>query len=147
MDVDVVTEIDISRPRADVSSYATEPDNATEWYRNITSVEWSLGKPLQVGSRIAFVARFLGKTISYTYEVKEHIPEERFVMATSEGPFPMETTYEWSDTPSGGTRMSLRNRGRPSGFGSVAAPMMAAAMRRANRADLRRLKELLESSA
>ncbi|MDQ3952119.1 MAG: SRPBCC family protein, partial [Actinomycetota bacterium] len=97
-----------------------------------------------VGSRVAFVARFLGRTISYTYEVMEWEPDRRFVMATSEGPFAMQTTYTWSDA-TGGTRMTLRNRGEPSGFGKVAARVMKAAMRRANLADLRRLKEILES--
>ena len=72
------------------------------------------------------------------------IPNERFVMATSEGPFAMETTYSWTDVAGGGTRMQLRNRGRPSGFGKLAAPMMARAMRRANTKDLIRLKEILE---
>jgi hypothetical protein len=56
----------------------------------------------------------------------------------------METTYTWEDTASGGTHMTLRNRGEPSGFTSVAAPLMAAAMRRANGKDLERLKALLE---
>ena len=65
-------------------------------------------------------------------------------MNTSEGPFPMETTYAWADTPEGRTRMTLRNRGEPSGFGALAAPAMAAAMRRANRKDLRRLRTILE---
>ena len=144
MGVDVVTETAIARPRAEVAAYAADPDNARRWYRNITSVEWKSPPPLRVGSRIAFVARFLGRTIAYTYEVKEWQPGERFVMATSEGPFPMETTYEWSDA-GGGTTMTLRNRGEPSGFGKIAAPAMAAAIRRANRADLRRLKQILES--
>jgi uncharacterized membrane protein len=144
MEVDVVTEIEIARPRAEVAAYASDPDRATSWYRNIKRVEWKTEKPLRVGSQIAFVAQFLGRTIAYTYEVKEMISAERFVMATSEGPFAMETTYEWSDTPGGGSKMTLRNRGRPSGFAKMAAPMMAAAMRRANAKDLARLKEILE---
>ncbi|HEX2195585.1 MAG TPA: SRPBCC family protein [Actinomycetota bacterium] len=143
MEVDVVTEVEIARPRGEVAAFAADPDNATRWYRNIASVEWRSPPPLRVGSRIAFVARFLGRTISYTYEVKEWEPDARFVMATSEGPFAMETTYTWSDG-AGGTRMTLRNRGEPSGFGKVAAPVMRAAMRRANLADLRRLKAILE---
>jgi hypothetical protein len=78
--------------------------------------------------------------------VREHVEGERFVMATEQGPFPMETTYTWSDAQDGGTLMTLRNRGEPSGFTGVAAPLMARAMRRANGKDLRALKALLESS-
>jgi len=143
--VDVTTEIEIARPRADVAMFAADPDNAVRWYENIESVEWKTSRPLAVGSRMAFVARFLGRRLAYTYEVREHVPGERFVMSTSEGPFPMETTYAWSDAPGGGTRMTLRNRGEPSGFANLAAPLMARAMRGANRKDLKTLKELLES--
>jgi polyketide cyclase/dehydrase/lipid transport protein len=144
MAVDVVTEIDIERPRAEVAAYASDPDNATRWYENIEAVEWRSPKPLSVGSKLAFAARFLGRRLQYTYEVRDHVPGERFVMATAEGPFPMETTYEWRDSLDGGTLMTLRNRGEPSGFANIAAPVMAAAMRRANRKDLRALKALLE---
>jgi len=146
MDIDVTTEIEINRSRGEVADYAADPDKATAWYRNIKRVEWKSDKPLQLGSRIAFVAEFLGRTIAYTYEIKEMVPGERFVMATTEGPFAMETSYTWTDTPGGGTKMQLRNRGRPSGFGKVAAPMMRTAMRRANTKDLQRLKRILEAS-
>jgi hypothetical protein len=144
MSVDVTTEIHIARPRGEVAGYAVDPDNATKWYRNIKSVEWRSPKALDVGARIAFVAQFLGRTIAYTYEIKELVPNERLVMATSEGPFAMETTYSWSDSQHGGTTMVLRNRGTPSGFGKITAPLMAAAMRRANQRDLERLKHILE---
>ena len=144
MAVDVVTSTEIARPRAEVAAYAADPDHALEWYANITSVAWETPPPLGVGSRLRFVAQFLGRELAYTYEVREHVPGERFVMATAEGPFPMETTYTWADTADGGTRMTLRNAGSPSGFAKVAAPAMALAMRRANRADLARLKQVLE---
>jgi hypothetical protein len=110
-------------------------------------VEWQTEPPVAAGSRIAFVARFLGRRLEYTYEVTELVPGERLVMRTANGPFPMETTYAWADAPGGGTRMTLRNRGEPAGSSKVAAPMMAAAMRRANRKDLERLKQLLETAA
>ena len=147
MPVEVQTEVEIDRPRGEVAAYASDPDNATAWYENIKSVEWKSPKPLSVGSRIDFVAQFLGRRLAYTYEVLELVPAERFVMSTAKGPFPMETTYTWQDTPTGGTKMVLRNRGEPSGFSRVAAPMMAGAMRRANRKDLASLKALLESRA
>jgi uncharacterized membrane protein len=145
MGVDVSTEIVISRPRSEVAAYASDPDNAASWYQNIESVEWKTPKPLTVGSQVAFVARFLGRRLSYTYQVTELVPGERFVQRTSEGPFPMETTYTWEDDPAGGTRMKLRNRGEPSGFSSFAAPVMASAMRRANQKDLAQLKAILEA--
>ena len=144
MPVDVVTETTIARPRAAVAAYACDPDNATEWYENIESVEWRSPRPLAVGTRLGFVARFLGRRLDYTYEVRELVPGERFVMSTAEGPFPMETTYSFEEAGDGATRMTLRNRGEPAGFAKVAAPVMARAMGRANGHDLHRLKELLE---
>jgi uncharacterized protein YndB with AHSA1/START domain len=128
-----------------VSAYAADPTNAPEWYVNITSVSWQTPPPVQVGSRMDFVARFLGRRISYTYEVVELVPRERLVMRTQQGPFPMETTYTWTPTEPGGTLMTLTNRGEPSGFASMAGPMMERAMRRATTKDLARLKALLEA--
>ena len=144
MAVDVVTEINIARPRDEVSAFAADPSNATTWYKNIKAVEWETPPPLVVGSRVQFRARFLGRTLNYTYEVRELEPGRHFVMATAQGPFPMETTYAWEDMADGATRMTLRNRGEPSGFAAATAPVMTRAMRKANMADLRRLKALLE---
>jgi uncharacterized protein YndB with AHSA1/START domain len=143
--VDVTTRTEIDRPRSQVAAYVCDPDNATAWYQNIISVRWESSPPVEMGSRIAFVARFLGRDLTYTYEVRELLPGERLVMATAQGPFPMETTYTWEDNGSGGTRMTLRNRGEPAGFSTIAAPLLTAAMRRANRKDLARLKALLEA--
>jgi hypothetical protein len=98
-----------------------------------------------VGSRVQFVARFLGRQLQYTYEIAAFAPGERLVMRTSDGPFAMETSYTWADAGSGGTKMALRNRGKPAGFSKLVAPIMAPAMRRANRQDLRRLKAILEA--
>ena len=144
MAVDVQTEIRISCSREEVAAFAADPDNATSWYRNIKSVQWETSPPITVGSRVAFVAQFLGRRLAYTYEIRELVAGERLVMSTADGPFAMETTYSWQDAADGGTLMRLRNRGEPSGFAKVTAPMMAAAMRRANEKDLAQLKQILE---
>jgi uncharacterized protein YndB with AHSA1/START domain len=142
--VDVVTEVVIDRPCAEVAAFAGDPSNATRWYANIESVQWRTPPPVQLGSAMEFVARFLGRRLAYTYEVVEHVPGQRLVMRTAQGPFPMETTYTWEVVDANRTRMTLRNRGEPAGFGKVAAPVMAAAMHRANQKDLATLKRILE---
>ncbi|WP_329476384.1 SRPBCC family protein [Kribbella sp. NBC_01484] len=145
MTVDVLTEIVIDRPVRVVAEYVADPTHAPKWYANIESVRWRTRPPVVVGSRLDFVAHFMGRRLAYTYEITELIPYQRLVMRTAEGPFPMETSYEWSPVVGAATRMTLRNHGEPSGFAGVAAPIMAAAMRRANVKDLARLKSLLES--
>src|SRR3954451_2607121 len=144
MAVDVLSEVVIDRPCGQVAAYAADPSHAPDWYVTIASVEWLTDPPVRVGSRIAFVARFLGRRLAYTYEIVEFVPGERLVMRTAQGPFPMETTYTWEPVDPGHTRMTLRNRGEPAGFGRIAAPVMAAAMRRANDKDLAKLKRILE---
>jgi hypothetical protein len=144
MAVDVCTEVVIERPRDEVAGYAADPSNAPEWYANIESVAWRTPPPLVVGSRLDFVARFLGRRLAYTYEVVEWLPGEKLVMRTAQGPFPMETTYTWTSVGEARTRMTLRNRGEPAGFGKILAPVMAAAVRRANDNDLAAIKRILE---
>jgi len=142
--VDVSTEIVIDRPVAEVAAYTADPSSAPEWYANIESVEWKTPPPSQRGSRLAFVARFLGRTLSYTYEIVDLVPETRLVMRTAQGPLPMQTTYSWSARGDHATTMTLRNMGDPSGFSRLVSPFMSAAVRRANRKDLARLKSILE---
>jgi uncharacterized membrane protein len=144
MTVDVCCQILIARSRDEVAAYAADPDNVPEWYVNIRSVEWKTSRPVRVGSQIAFAAEFLGRRLAYTYEIVALEPGERLVMSTSEGPFPMETSYRWEFAPGGSTRMTLRNRGEPTGFSRLVAPFMAMAIRRANMKDLARLKQILE---
>jgi uncharacterized membrane protein len=142
--VDVSTEVVIRRPVSQVAAYACDPENATAWYANIKLVEWRTPKPLRVGSQVAFTAHFMGRKLAYTYEIVEWIPNEKFVMRTADGPFPMETTYLWESVSENETRMILKNRGTPSGFSKIFAPFMEMAMRRENQKDLARLKRLLE---
>jgi hypothetical protein len=145
MAVDVTTEIVIARPRDEVAAFAVDPDRIALWYVNIRAIEWRTPPPLAVGTRLALAADFLRRRLEYVYEVVEHVPGERFVMRSVDGPFPMETTYAWRDATPGHTAMSLRNRGAPAGFSRLLAPLVTIAMRRANGRDLALLKAILEA--
>jgi uncharacterized protein YndB with AHSA1/START domain len=139
MSVDVVTDIEINRPRSEVAEYVSNPDNATAWYENIKKVEWKSAKPLKVGSQVAFEAEFMGQKLEYTYAITEYEPGELLVMQATSGPYQMQTTYKFSDTPSGGTRMELHNLAH--------SPEMASGIEQENRKDLARLKSALERKA
>jgi hypothetical protein len=142
--VDVQTEILIRRARGEVATYAANPDNAPQWYENIHSAQRLTTGPIDVGSKVDFTAKFLGRELNYTYEFIEYVPGEKLVMRTAQGPFPMETTYTWAEV-SGGTRMTLGNTGKPSGFSRLAGLFMAPMIRRATRKDLQKLKSILEA--
>lgn len=145
MPVDVLVDTLIDRPLHEVSAFAGDPSNAPEWYANIKRVEWQTEPPMRVGSRVAFVAWFLGRQLEYVYEIVELVPGERLVMQSDGKPFPMRTTYTWERVGEGQTRMTLRNSGQPTGFAAFGAKAMARAMRSTTSKDLARLKAMLES--
>ncbi len=141
--LDVSTAILIRCPLEEVAEYASDPDNAPKWYVNIKSVEWKTPKSLTPGARIAFQAHFLRRKLAYVYEIVELVPGQRLVMRTDR-PFYMETTYTWEAVDDKSTRMTLRNRGNPTGFSKLFAPIMPFAMKLASRKDLQALKAIME---
>lgn len=143
-EVDVITEIIIQAPVHEVAGFACNPDHAPDWYVNIRSVEWKSEKPLREGSLVAFKAKFLGRELAYTYTFVKLVPDELLIMETAEGPFPMQTTYTFKKEGEQATRMQLRNKGVPSGFSKLFAPLMASMMRKANNKDLQKLKSIME---
>ncbi|MDJ0767616.1 MAG: SRPBCC family protein [Ilumatobacter sp.] len=145
MGVNVLATAVIERPIDEVADYVGDPSNAPEWYRRIESAEWQTEPPITLGSKITFRARFLGRDLVYTYEVVEFTPGEQVAMRTAGGPFPMNTVYTWRPLSDTKTHMALRNHGEPRGFGKLAAPFVARAMKRAMTQDLADLKQLLES--
>jgi len=145
MEIDVVSEIEIALPREQVAEFAADPVNAMRWRQIFEEVEPEHAGPPAVGWRIVFVSKVLASKLTYTYEVVEHLPGERLVMRTEDGPFPVETTYAWEDADGGGTRMTLQTNGEPKKHSTkLAVRLMAKAMRKADAKDLAKLKAVLE---
>ena len=138
-------QIRIERPRAEVAAWAADPDNAPRWRKDVAKVEWKSHPPLRTGSRISLTTPSLGLPLAYRYTVEDHVPGERTVLRTEEGPFPIETTLAFADAGDGSaTDVTLATSGEKRGS-KVAARLLERTMRRANRKDLQRLKKLLEA--
>ncbi len=145
MEIDVVSEIEIALPREQVAEFAADPGNAMLWRQVFEEIEPEHAGPPAVGYRIVFVSKVLASTLTYTYEVVEHVPGERLVMRTEDGPFAVETTYVWEDAAGGATRMTLQTNGEPRKLSTkLAVRLMAKAMRKADAKDLAKLKAVLE---
>jgi uncharacterized membrane protein len=145
MRIHVEEQIRIERPREEVAAWAADPDNAPRWRKEVAKVEWKSEPPLRTGSRIALTTPSLGLPLAYRYTVEDHVPGERTVLRTEEGPFPIETTLAFADAQDGAaTDVTLLTTGEKQGS-KLANRILERTLRRTNRKDLERLKELIEA--
>lgn len=144
MPVDVMVDLVIDRPRADVATYASDLSNTHDWYESVESVSWETPPPLAVGSRVDLVVTAMGRRNTYTYEIVDFVPSERLAMRTGNGPFPMETVYTWKPVDDSRTHMAIHSHCEPSGLAKMGAPMISAGIRRSTQRDLSTLKRILE---
>ena len=124
-----------------VRSYMFDPRHDPEWMAAVKSVE-PLDNDARPGARVRRVGRFLGRTLRWTTEIVSVDPRE-LQLRIVDGP--MRGTVTYHIEPSGsGSQVTIRNTGQAPGF----APrwLLAMAMRRSLSADLRRLRQAVESS-
>jgi uncharacterized protein YndB with AHSA1/START domain len=143
--IDVTAETTIARPREEVAAFATDPVNDTRWILALDSARVLTDGAPGPGMRVERIASFLGRRLEYVNEVTELEPGRRLVMRSVKAPFPMTVVYEFEDAPGGGTLMRITTQGDATGFYRVAAPALAAAVRRGVNKDLAALKRLLET--
>ncbi len=134
----------IDRPREQVFEFVTTPENDRLW--SSTAVERRREGPIEVGSRIQAVDKFLGRRRESAFEVTEHEPPHRSVIIihgriAARGSYVLEpwqggTCFRWTlDADPGLGRVFL---------GRVTDPLVKLLFRRRLRFDLRRLKQVLE---
>jgi uncharacterized membrane protein len=143
---DVLVETVIARPREEVAAYVMDWRNDPTWIRALEDVRLEPSGEVGVGTRVTRVASFLGRRLEYVNEVVEHEPGRRLLMRSVKAPFPMTVTYEFEDAGARDARVRIRAQGDASGYYRLAAPLLAAAVRRSIAGDLRRLKKILEAA-
>lgn len=144
--VSVKTEIIINKPIVEVSTYAADPNNYSEWCDNIVSVQWKTPKPMQLNSKIAYKSQFLGKLHSYTYEVVFIEKNKKMIMKIKDGSFPLSTTFHWNSIDENTTIMTIINLGKPKILSTIISPFMSFIVKYLNRKDLKKIKRILENN-
>jgi uncharacterized protein YndB with AHSA1/START domain len=132
----------IERPPAEVFGYLTDVERLPEWQSS--AVEVRADGPLQVGTRIKETRTFLGRHAESTLEVTEYEPERKFSLRVVSGPLPFEVRHTLSPAD-GGTRLDWVGEAETSRFPRIAVRMVTRSAEGQFKADLERLKRLLEA--
>ena len=142
--IDVATELVIERGAAEVARTFADPQNLPRWLGEETELAWEGTPAFAPGARFVFHTKFLGRTLSYRYEIVEYIAAHHFVLRTVGGA-PLVTRAEWSELAPNKTLMRVRTVG---GLTAplLAAPLIPTALRRETAASLARLKALVEQA-
>ena len=143
MAVNIMIETMIARQRSEVAAFATDPANDCDWIGGVIEARKMTEDPVGIGTRVARVAKFLGRNFDYTLEVVEMATAERMVMTTN-SPFPMRVVYEFEGSRDQ-TLMRIRVSGEPRGFFRLGGPFLPKMVRENVMKDLDRLKRRLEA--
>jgi hypothetical protein len=144
MSLDVTATVRIRRRVPEVAAYMIDARHDPEWIGGVREVHILSDGALEPGSRVARVARFLGRRIEYVNEIVALDPERCLDMRSVVAPFPMRITYTFAPGD-GGTTVSNRVRGDVRGFFALLGPVLAPLVRRSVQRDLERLREVLEA--
>lgn len=148
-DVRISSGVDVAVPPeqawAVIADFARNPD----WQGGMESCTWLTEPPVTVGSRYQQEARFLGRTITTTFEVVAlDEPGEQgrasITIHSIVSTFPLQVTRT-VEPAADGCHVGARVAGQPSGWMGWFGPVMAAMVQRSVDADYRRLRELLET--
>jgi uncharacterized protein YndB with AHSA1/START domain len=145
--IHVTAEVDIARPAADVFAFLAEVEHNTEWLSGMRSCRWTSQPPVRVGSTYEQASQFLGREIRTSFEVTAYEPDHLVTIQSREGSsFPITVTRMVSATDARRCHVTETVDGDPSGFYSIAAPVLRRMVQRTIRRDYRNLKRLLETS-
>ena len=141
-----VTET-IERPIAEVWAYIEDPRNELDWQSAAREREPLDDSQTGTGTRFRGVDGFLGRKLTFVWEVTEHEPEVCLVVRAVEGP--MEAEFGFELTPvDGGTKVTYRGEAE-SGFGGLFGrlldPVVTGIFQRESQTDLAKLKAILEA--
>jgi hypothetical protein len=134
----------IARPLEAVFAFAADFANDAQWSAAVKRSERVSTGSLAVGTTLRHVTELLGQRVDAIGVVTELEPDQRACLRTQSGPIP-HLDCRAVEQVEGGTRLTIAIDAELSGVFKMAEPMVRSAGLQQLRADLDRLKELLES--
>lgn len=136
----------INRAPEDVFAFLAVRNNDPVWMSAVVESEWLESvATLAPGRRGRMAMKMFGRRAEYVDEVTAYEPGRRIAHQTIEGPFDLNTACLCEPADGGCRAMVVAEAERM--FGRLLDPLVARLMRRGFRADLARLKEILEGDA
>jgi uncharacterized protein YndB with AHSA1/START domain len=136
----------IDRPAEDVFAALVNFDRVPDWNSSVIEIRWTKDAPLEVGSTMVYVGKFLGRTFESDAQVTEFVPSTRYSSKSTSGPFHLEVE-NILEPLDGGTRVTSNFRGESRGFFKLAEPVMVRLSKNLFETSTSNLKALLEAHA
>ena len=137
----------IQRTPDEVFTFLENRANDTAWMKSVMQSEWlDSSGAVRVGRRGRIVIKIFGRRNKFIDEVTEYVPGRRIAHRTIEGPFPLNTACICEPAEHGCLATVVGELDRvPGGWiGRLATPFVGRIIQHGFKADLARLKALLE---
>jgi uncharacterized membrane protein len=141
--VKVEHSVVIDRPLDEVFGYVSDLTHSADWQNGLLEVRKLTKGPLGVGTKFAFVREFLGRRLESANEFVAFEPNALVKFVIPDGPVPGEASYEFKSTTDG-TKVTSKLELSTQGFSRLAEPLVTPSLKKDVKANLTRLKELLE---
>jgi uncharacterized membrane protein len=137
--------IHVARPAEEVFAVVGDAANNPRWRRNVVRTEWLDDGPMRVGRRGRQTARLLGREWTVEAEVVEWDPPRAATWLTVQGPVAVRSWVRVEPDGEGSLVSGGADGGFTGPFGAILTRLAAPRMVRQANADLRALRDHLES--
>lgn len=138
------TTVTIDRPVQEVFAFVRDPETVPQWQAGVVAVETEQQGPLQAGSKLTEIRRFLGRELRSTLQITALDENRTLNLKVLEGPIPFSVNQDFEDQ-GGSTKVTVVGEGEPGGLFKLAEPIVGKAAERQLKADFETLKDLLEA--
>ena len=135
----------VNRPATEVFEFVMEVPHDAQWRTGVVEAAFTSGNPLGVGTTGFDRVEANGREMVAGWTVFDFAEGQRARWTLDSGPIKGTGGYVCDEIPAG-TRFTLEANVKPTGWYRLLGPIFGMIGRRHNRADVERLREMLEEA-